>query len=1642
PVEFHRAVDYLIDQGITIFIEIGSHPVLLRYIQQSLQAKQKIGKTLATIKRQQESLSQIIECVFHSYLLGAEIESTVYFSDFQHKIRLPNYPWQRESYWHELTEKGYGLIERRLVNPLLGYRLKDADAAWENALDTVLMPWLADHEIGGAIVLPASAYLEMALAASKSWLGGNDFEIEEIEISAPIVLDAEHLKPIKFYCIPNDGTFTIRSGDAITRHVSGRLLGQPMQKCQPLMEYPIMSEADFHFSAEQHYQFTQKIGLHYGKAFQGVDQIWLWTQAKIAWAQLRFPNTLVEEDHYLLHPVLLDSCFQLLASVFHQQIQQGYLQAMIPVRIGKLRFYGQKQLPYWCKVELKRYHRRSIVADFYLWDQERQLIAVLQQVRFRSVNFIKAAEHYPPFYYYTGELKPLLIEELTAVEINKTVLKQQIDFYFSQAEITQQRQQHFTEVMPLFEAYIAAYCYETVQLLSNSAAAIVWDELIETATIIPEQFALLRRILFILEQEQWLIIEPNQLIWHWQSTTDIPESAMIWRTVVADYPDYLPELILLAQSAAHLPAILRGESHATAVLSPAKSSTYEHFYSASRTATIMNTVIVRMMKQWLTQLPENRRCRILCCSSGQAELTRLLIPLFPENRFDFILIDHHEDIIDHAIMQFESCLGFRAKQFNLAQLIHQLPEELNGGFDWIIVSHALHQLESISQIITVLQKLLIHNGYLLIQEREPDRFTDLTFGLQPDWWVSTAQQQFSSRLRPIEVWANYLQQQGFSDIQKFTEPEKWEQAGVFVLLAQNPNQIAIPLAILPKQTWLILFASTAITDELYQHLSATLTAQGHNVFGLQMLATAEWICLQQAQHPAQSLALWLQTIENYQQIIYLPSIEQAYNHNLSINLAAQRCEWMRQLFQAIPETSAITVSVVTKGGAVYQPLGDTAISPTEAAVWGLVRVAMNEYPNLTIRLFDLTDFQSTATISYRLGTALLNAEAENEWLISEGAAQVLRMQRQVLRSEFNHTSQLPFVLDFKVAGSLHNLYWRSLPATVELAANQIQIRPIAVGLNFRDVMYAMGLLADEAVENGFAGASLGMELAGIVERVGAEVKNFHQGDAVISFAPASFSTRVITQTTATVLKPVEWTFEQAATIPTTFFTVYYALHHLARLQAGEKILIHGAAGGVGLAAIQYAQWIGAEIFATAGSEEKRQFVKLLGADHVMDSRNMAFADQILQLTEGKGVDVILNSLSGEAIWRNLTILRPFGRFLELGKRDFYENSKIGLRPFRNNISYYGIDADQLLIERADLAGQLFKEMMQLFENKVFHPLPLRVFPAKDIEEAFRYMQQSRHIGKIVVSFENSQPLNVHTENSVAIELKLSATASYVVTGGLGGFGLKTAEWLVSKGAKHLWLLGRQGVKHSDAELTIQRLRDAGVQIEIGAVDVCDFIALEKIFERINQGSAPLKGVIHAAAVIDDALIRHLDAQQLQRVLAPKIQGAWNLHQLTQSVTLDFLVLYSSMTTFIGNPGQANYVAANHYLESLALYRRQQGLPALAVAWGAIEDVGFLTRHPQLKDILETRLGSKALTSDMALTLLEKLLLNQATVNAVFNVDWATLSRFMPMAKSPKYTQQIIQAQRLGTETHQHQDLKTILAGLPLSEAVPVVAQLL
>ena len=1189
----------------------------------------------------------------------------------------------------------------------------------------------------------------------------------------------------------------------------------------------------------------------------------------------------------------------------------------------------------------------------------------------------------------------------------------------------------------------AAFAQQALRRLGRDARVVDAGQLLATGRVLPEFGPYLQSLVEMLQADG--IIEPADQGLVWSSQEDLPAPATIWASLLGDYPDYAAEILMLGRVGEHLAEVLGGALPAEAVLPLDRAHPMrDHYQSGSPSLQAANHAIAEMVLSAVAALCEGERLRILDFTRGNSRLAGQLLPRLDLDRCDYVLASTDADALaalDPLLEHFpvlDTCLIDLAETPAL------------GGFDMVLMSQELALAPHPERLLGVLSHLILPGGLLAVAEQPPARWLELVFGLQRDWYRDAGEGP-ASRLRPAQAWVTRLARHGLADVTVIHDLPEFKE-GPYLLLARSSQatSVAEPGVVEDDGCWLILHDAEGEGAVLAELLAARLRAAGQRAC---MAAGGEAFAFTESGSctvPVDDAGGLRQLFDHLRArqgdpdgIVLLHGLPLGQTDS---DAAARRCVVAAELAKACAASGMTPQLLLVTAGATADLVPGAPAAPVDdAALWGFGRTLMNEFPEMRIRLMELADPHDPEDAAAALVNEILAADGEDEVVYAQNGRYAPRLRTvtlaELLGDDARDRRERGTVhLDFRHPGPLKNLQWRSaaLPAP---RGEQLEIEVRAAGLNFRDIMYAMGLLSDEAVEQGFAGPTLGMELAGVVTGMGPEVEGFAIGDEVIAFAPASFAERVVTPSAAVVHKPRGWSFNAAATVPTTFFTAYYALHYLAQLQEGERLLIHGAAGGVGLAAIQLGRAMGAEIFATAGSDAKRDVVRLLGADHVLDSRSLAFADQVMALTGGEGVDVVLNSLAGEAINRNLRILRPFGRFLELGKRDFYENTRIGLRPFRNNISYFGIDADQLMAERPHLTRRLFKDLMQLFDEGTLKPLPYRAFPAAQAVEAFRYMQQSRQIGKVVINFEDGLGA-VEPPAAARRRLSLPARATYLVTGGMRGFGLETARWLAGKGARHLVLMSRRGAADEEAAPAIEELQRRGVQVRAVACDVTDRAALERVFADIAATMPPLRGIVHAAMVIDDGLVRSLDAERIAGVLAPKVQGARHLDELSRDLQLDFFVLYSSATTLFGNPGQSSYVAANRYLEALAHARRAAGLPALCVSWGAIDDVGYLARNTKVKEQLQSRLGGAALSSAEALDALEQLLACDLSGVGVMELEWGALRRFLPTALSPKYQELAQQAKEAGADTDGQEQLQRWLEELNDEELASLLGEAL
>jgi len=850
---------------------------------------------------------------------------------------------------------------------------------------------------------------------------------------------------------------------------------------------------------------------------------------------------------------------------------------------------------------------------------------------------------------------------------------------------------------------------------------------------------------------------------------------------------------------------------------------------------------------------------------------------------------------------------------------------------------------------------------------------------------------------------------------------KWIERPLASLASSAQQQIA--------GTWLILADRSGVAARL----AAELRRQGATPLLLRQDDFAEFSGTAKASSTESLTARLHQIIADADYklagVLHLWSLDAPESLGLTCEGLAQAevvsCHSLLLLVQSLSATHATPPLWLVTRGAQCVCAGD-GVSVAQSPLLGMGRTLLSEFPRTFCRMIDLdqTNASSAARILLR-EIVSRDAETEVAWRSKTRlASRIARTELESFSLRTPQPSNPSYQLRIPSTGVMDELALDASPRR-KPGPNEVEIEIHAAALNFRDVMKLLGIYPLESDRD----TLLGDECSGRVVAVGSKIKHLAIGDQVIANGAGCFASHLTVAAQFVVRKPARLTFEQAATIPVAYMTAWYALHDLGRIQRGERVLIHAATGGVGMAAIQIAQLAGAEIFATAGSEEKRKYLRKLGIRRVMDSRSTAFAAEIRKLTRGAGVDLVLNSLAGDAIEKSISVLAPGGRFLEIGKRDVYANSQIGLRPFRNNLSLFVIDMGWVMAGQPETVQSLLQTILKLVRQGKLNPLPHQTFPITNAVDAFRLMAQARHIGKIVLS---TQGVSVSPRPAPdTTPIAFPSNASYLITGGLGGFGLSVARWLVENGARHLLLTGRTGAASPEARQSVAALKRLGAKVLVVKADVANERDVARLFDRAKRALPPVRGIFHAATVLDDGLLQQLTPERFARVMAPKAIGAWNLHTASAKLKLDHFVLFSSVSALVGTAGQANYSAANCFLDALAQHRHSLSLPALSVNWGALAEVGLLARNARVAAHLRAR-GVYGIAPAQATQMLGHLLKRDAAQIGFMHVDWQKLLGASPDASpSPRYSEVFIAA---ATEHSENEgDPRRLVVSAPAAE---------
>ena len=1611
-VLFAPAISGLIRSGEDTFIELGPHPALQNPIMECLSDQNRKGFYFSSLRRKTDESVEMISNLARMQNHGFEIDWEAVAQASAAGVRLPTYAWQHETFWLESKQNEY-LRCAPLEHPLLGLEQEAPRPTWRFDLDPRYFTWLDDHRFWDSVIFPASGYGEIGIAIARKLFPDENYVVEDLEMKKALFVSEDKVPTVEVVFDPDTRIFRIFSatGDKNEWELNsqGVLRKQP-EPCRGLFDIEeIKKDLPEHFTHREYYDDYEEAGYQFRPLFQHLRNVWRKDGESLA--EIVAPEGLFDTipDHHF-HPAVLDACFHPVKG--GQVIPEG-ANALdyfyLPAAIRSIRLHVERPpLRLWGHAKVNSDNDREyIIADIDVYDDAGNLVAEIYGFRADRVEQSNRDELEKCVYQAQWELARLPgTREGGSANLP------------APAELVEAANSNLPELYAQrgladhYEKFLPALDEVSRQFIINAYYELGWDPKVGDEITIPG----LTRELSIADQHVKLVF--GQLLSlceggflkqkdgeTWE-VLEVPssEEALPWvDKLIETLPHFASEAELQRLTGPNLAGVLSGETDPLEVLFPGGSSRImERFYREGADFPVINIQIKDALAKAVENLPERRTIRVLEVGAGTGSLTREILQVFPPERTQYVFTDNGPLFLQSAEDRFSEEFPFvEYKMFDCEK-----SPEAQGidphHFDIILASNVIHATEDLKTTLNNLRGALTEDGLLMFLEVTWRRAAlDNVFGLLPGWWRFTdTDLRKDSALLSREKWEELLTDLQFRDVASFISSENPDQNQQACLIGRAPDPVALPVEGVEAAE-----DATADSEEAEAPVKAVvLVTEDQSGLGKQLASALETEAIETVL-AGSTLENLSDKVENLtgegrviKHIIQTLCLDHPKSDGLSLEQlnAAQDSgvRFAHGLFQFITNREwdeRPQITFLTRGTMPVER-GEALPGLASAPLTGLLRVANNEHAEFTWGQIDL-DPKANEFELEDLTAEFLHSNHEHELAFRGNgryARRVHRVKPEALPGRTRNAVQedgsvLPYRLQIDKPGILTNL---SLNETSrrEPEADEIEIQIKAGGINFRDVMKALGIYPGNPVDLKW----FGDDFSGTVVSVGSKVTDLKPGDNVVGMAPYCFRSYVTVNRSMVFRKPDSMSHVEAATLPTVFLTSHYAINELARMEKGESILIHAGTGGVGQAAIQIAKHLGLTVFSTAGTPEKRQLLKDMGVDHVLDSRTLEFADEIMRITDGEGVDAVLNSLAGDFIPKNFSVLKTFGRYMEIGKVDVYGNSKIGLEPLRNNISFFVIDLAQHLQSKPAYVASMFSDLEKMFYEEIYEPLPNEVFPVTEVVEAFRFMAAGKHIGKNVLDFDVPEiEIGYPTEEGH----RFRPDGTYLITGGAGGFGLELAQWMADNGARHFVLMSRSGPK-DDAIEKIEEMRAGGVEIMDARGDVTSRADIDKAIAEVQKGKAPLIGVIHGAMVLDDEFINELDTERFDRVLLPKMLGAWNLHEATLDLPLELFVCFSSFSAFIGAVKQSNYNAGNVFLDQIAHYRRSLGLPALTFNWGALEGAGFVARNEKTKEYLEM-VGLGSTDMDETLYLFSLGIPTDAYQLGCARCDWQALARFSP-----------------------------------------------
>ncbi|MFI1419963.1 SDR family NAD(P)-dependent oxidoreductase [Streptomyces sp. NPDC020731] len=1598
PVRFAEAAGRLAAEHAGVLVEIGPHPVLRPYLRHT-------GATcVPTLHRDGDGRRETAAAVAAVLAADTATDWRHHFPRPGRVVDLPAYAWQHERYWHGTARdlvahtSGSGLLD----HPLVGERMPAPHPVWHGTVEPQLVPWLGDHRIGDDVLMPAAAYVEMALSAGRRALD-RPVEVRHLEIGRPLSVPWPDPTPVALQTAvtPDDGALTIsvreeHGGEClpVVRAQVRTLLGTAPA---PLDVDALRARCDRGVDGPDFYRTCHGIGLNCGPDFQLIDRIDAGDAEVLVGYRLEHTA-----DAYTAHPVLIDAPLQATVALAGAEAESA---AFLPTVFGAVRVWRTP-----ASTGVVHLRRRSRSANEMCWDityadPDGMVTVEIDGCRTRRGHMIERT----PLTVQRTVLRAAPHRGTTAAPSpppapTDVARAAEPRIAAARAALDDSGHHRFTAAAEQAGAHRWA---ETLRgLLTDPAAPFSMGDLV--AGGLQPRHRRLARLMLPLLAEHGLARPAGET---WRLTGAEIRAEALLRGLVEDHPAYGARTLLLNRHLRRLPDVVRGRADATELL-PAGDSAHEQLHETDPAHRFTHRAVQALLTDLVARRPADRPLRVLEFGATTTALTAAVLPVLPADRTRYTCtaatgsvltrVEHRfpaHDFVDRRVLDPDTDL-----------IAQGLPP---GGFDLVLAGDALHATTDLAATLRRLHTVLAPDGHLVATEPHHAPLQALLSGTLNDFWERGDHTlRPVSRILPRDQWAPLLRQCGFSDVTQ-TGPE--DRSVLLAAAGPNPAPDTEAPRAVPGASWVI-----AVEDDTETPTARALADR----LGKATVLTAP-----------DGAAAWSAVLPTDSGPHVVLLLAEPGPHDTVVTRTTRRAALLRSLAAACEGLSGRTgprVWLVTRPTGLF-PAPEQPSHPVDAAVWAACRTLANERPDLSLRRLSCHRTGDAGTDARRLAGELLApvaddpAAQEDEIVLTARGRFVPRQVQHPADEPPSVPAGTPYVLEAREPGLRRRLIWRQtdLPAP---GPGEVALEMRAVALNYRDPMRANGLLPPEAVENSPIGRGLGTDGAGIVRAVGEGVRGLEPGDRVCGLVPAALASHATTPATAVLRIPDGMGFAEAATFPVAFLTVHQTLVNQARLDAGETVLVHGGAGAVGLAVLQCARRQGARVIATAGTETKRDLLRTLGVEHVLDSRSLDFVPRVRELTGGRGVDVVVNSLSGEAIAQGLDLLRPNGRFVELGKRDIFLNNPITLRPFHRSLTFIGFNLDAV-IDSPELGSRLLADFEAEAASGTYRPLPHTAYPAARVDEAFHLLQHSRHTGKVVVTFDPlDEPVPVEPAPGT---LRLDGEGTYLITGGLSGLGAATARLLADRGARHLALLSRGGPDAPGAPALLRELTDRGVRATAHAADVTEEAALRRVLDAVDATGHPLRGIVHAAMHMDDAVLADLTDDRFAAVLAPKAAGAALLDRLTADRDLDLFLTYSSVSAGIGNPGQSAYAAANAYLEALTRARRGAGRTATALAWGPIGETGYVARNG-MEAAMAGR-GLELLTPAEVLTTADRLLAAGTDVAGAGRYRWGTARHLLPALATPRFAP-LAPASSAASPDARNELLST-LADLPADEAV-------